>query len=51
MNGDSQINVSDIVFTVNIILGLSEYNMQVDLNGDGTVNVVDVVQLVNKILS
>ena len=51
MNVDGQINVSDIVVTVNITLGLSGYNSQADLNGDGTVNVVDVVQLVNLILS
>ena len=43
--------MENIILTVNIILGLSEYNMQADLNADGTVNIMDVVQLINLILS
>ena len=54
LNADSQINVSDIVMLVNIILGtLSPNECQVeygDLNADGNQNVSDIVMLVNLIL-
>ena len=45
------INVSDIVFLVNSILGSGLDAGCADMNGDGLTNVSDVVALVNIILS
>ena len=50
INGDSVVNVVDIVLLVNYIINGDEYNEQADLNGDGIMNVIDIVQLVNIIL-
>ena len=50
INGDSILNVADIVQIIQLILDL-EYNFYADLNSDGIINVVDVVQLVNLILN
>ena len=52
-NADSEINVLDVVLTVNLILCADcpdNYNECSDLNSDGTINVLDVVSLVNIIL-
>ena len=54
INGDSQLNVLDVVLGVNIILNLVEYTdeqlMLLDFNNDGSSNVLDIVQMVNTIL-
>ena len=50
VNGDEIINVLDIILTVNIILGLNEYDSAADVNGDAIINVLDIVSLVNIIL-
>tara|TARA_B100000579_G_scaffold357724_1_gene313803 strand:- start:1787 stop:4015 length:2229 start_codon:yes stop_codon:yes gene_type:complete len=54
MNGDSIINIQDIVLLVNIVLGeASPSDCQVDfgdLNSDGVFNILDVVSLVSIIL-
>ena len=53
VNGDSAVNVPDIVILVNYILSggasSSEYECG-DMNGDGVINVPDIVQIVNYIL-
>ena len=52
-NGDGQINVLDVVLTVNLILCADcpdNYNECSDLNNDQMINVLDVVSLVNIIL-
>ena len=52
-NADSQINVLDVVLTVNLILCADcpdNYNECSDINADGQINVLDVVSLVNIIL-
>ena len=49
INNDSNINVSDVVIAVNLVLN-SEYNYFADLNSDGLLNVSDIVILVNIIL-
>ncbi len=49
INADSNINIQDIVLSINIILS-GEYNEAADMNSDGMVNVLDIVQLVNIIL-
>ena len=51
MNIDSNLNVLDIVYIVEIILSGAVYNIIADLNFDGNINVIDVVQLVDLILS
>jgi hypothetical protein len=50
INGDSEINIQDIIITVNLILN-NEYNNQADLNSDSTVDILDIVQLVNIIIN
>ena len=52
-NGDAEINVLDVVLTVNLILCADcpdNYNECSDINGDEQINVLDVVSLVNIIL-
>ena len=50
INGDSTVNVQDIILTVNLVLS-SQYNSLADLNFDNTVDILDIVQLINIILS
>ncbi len=54
LNNDSEINVQDIVITVNIVIGLvnpTATQMQAgDLNSDGLIDVLDIVTLVNLII-
>ena len=50
VNEDGIINVLDIILTVNIILGTSDFSNNADVNSDGIVNVLDIVSLVNVIL-
>jgi hypothetical protein len=51
VNGDCQVNISDVTTLVNIILekGTDTFGMA-DVNGDGSVNISDVTSLVNLIL-
>tara|TARA_Y100000590_G_scaffold467718_1_gene647606 strand:+ start:653 stop:2338 length:1686 start_codon:yes stop_codon:yes gene_type:complete len=51
LNGDSVINIIDIVQLVNIVLVSDSYLVSGDLNFDNTLNIVDIVSLVNIILS
>ena len=51
VNGDGEIDISDVVKLVNIILGDgTEENSSADVNGDGEIDISDVVRLVNIIL-
>ena len=53
-NGDTKVNVSDIVEMVNYILGKPSSKFQFepsDVNGDGRVNVTDIVNVVNIIMA
>ena len=53
VNGDGVVNVSDITFLVDCILGNDNGNGvsgNADVNGDGFVSVTDVTELVNLIL-
>ena len=51
VNGDENVNVSDIATLVNMILGTDIINnITGDVNGDGRVNVSDVSALINLIL-
>ena len=50
-NGDSTINVLDVIIMVNMILGETEADLNTaDINGDGVINVSDIVLLINMIL-
>ena len=50
VNGDTLINVQDIVLVVNLVLA-SSFDSSADMNSDGLTNVLDVVQIVNLILN
>ena len=55
VNFDGEINITDVIGIVNIILGISipsnEQLYVADVNQDGIVNIVDVISLVNNILN
>jgi len=53
VNGDSQINILDLVQIANLVLEVStpEYECAADYNGDGQVNILDLVQIANYILN
>ena len=51
INGDTIVNVLDVVVLVNLVLNGSEYDENSDLNLDGILNVLDIVLLVNIILN
>ena len=50
VNGDTIVNVQDIILLVNLILNGSS-DLSGDVNSDSIVNVLDVIQIVNLILS
>ncbi|MDO4510988.1 MAG: phosphodiester glycosidase family protein [Bacteroidales bacterium] len=51
VNGDGEVNVSDVTALINRILGTASYPDAVcDINADGQVNVSDVTALINMIL-
>ena len=50
INGDSLVNIQDVILAVNLILS-NGYNNQADLNSDGLINILDVIQFVNIILN
>ena len=51
VNGDNNVDISDVVALVNIILnGNSDYQAEADVNNDGGIDISDVVALVNIIL-
>ena len=50
VNGDTLVNVQDVILLVNSILS-GQTNPSNDINNDGLVNILDVVQVTNIILS
>lgn len=48
VNGDGNIDISDIVAVINQIAQTAEY-ADADVNGDGTVDISDIVAIINKI--
>ena len=50
VNDDGDVNVLDVIQTVNIVLGLVEYDASADINSDGSVDITDVVSIINIIL-
>ena len=51
INQDGFINISDVVITINIALGILPFNQLADINSDGLINVQDIILLVNIILN
>ena len=49
LNGDLEINVSDIIILVNLILD-DDYNEYGDIDLSGELNIFDIIQLINIIL-
>jgi|GEM_PF-6643597 len=47
VNGDGEVNGTDLVALTNVILGKTEKKTEADVNGDGQVNGTDYVTLVN----
>ena len=51
VNVDGSIDILDIIFTVNIVLGQEEFSYAADINSDNIINIFDIVSLVNIVLS
>ena len=51
INSDQVVDVLDIISTVNIILGHSDFNQNADLNNDNTINIQDIILIINIILN
>ncbi len=50
-NGDSNIDILDVIIMVNMIFGSETPNYQVaDLNGDNDISILDVIILIGMIL-
>ena len=50
INGDSFVNIQDVILLVNSILS-NQTNPLGDINNDGSVNILDVIQVTNIILT
>ena len=50
VNDDSNINIQDVILSVNIVLGNLEFIEAADVNIDATVDVLDIILIVNMIL-
>ena len=50
LNGDGQLNVTDVTVLINMILGTEPMSAKADINGDGKVDVSDITALINLIL-
>ncbi len=50
LNGDSLVNIQDIILTVNYVLS-GDYSSSADLNSDGSISILDIVQLINIVLA
>lgn len=50
VNGDSVLNVLDVVIAVNMVLNIEQNIDCADMNSDGVINVLDIVLIVNLIL-
>ena len=50
VNGDSDLNILDIVIVANMIIQAEEYMTESDLNQDGSVNILDIIILASFII-
>ena len=51
VNGDTEVNISDVTALINLLLSHGEYNPAGDMNEDGELTITDVTKLINFILS
>ena len=51
INSDQVVDLLDIISTVNIILGHSDFNQNADLNNDNAINIQDIILIINIILN
>ena len=53
MDGDGELNVSDIIELINELLNNEQGidNPSADFNGDGEVNITDIIDLINFLLN
>ena len=51
VNADGIVNVIDIIFAVNMVLGIEESLNSADLNNDGEVNILDIIEIIFIILN
>ncbi len=51
LNGDSVIDILDVVLAVNIVLGQADANSAADMNNDGVINILDIIAIINIILA
>lgn len=49
VNGDEQVNISDVTELLNVLAGPEQYNVQADVNNDGVVSIADVTTLQSKL--
>ncbi len=49
-SGDAQINVIDIIYLINVIIGIEEEMLSCDINFDGNIDVLDIIELVNIVM-
>ncbi len=53
VNGDGNVNISDVTALINYLLSGNDSNIQpdnADMNSDGGINISDVTTLINKLL-
>ena len=51
VNGDGNVNISDVTALIDLLLSGGEISAGTDVNGDGQVNISDVTALINRLLS
>tara|TARA_Y100001970_G_C14218251_1_gene850972 strand:+ start:1715 stop:2200 length:486 start_codon:yes stop_codon:yes gene_type:complete len=51
VNGDTVLNIQDVILLVNMIINGETESESADLNTDGSINVLDIIELVNLILN
>ena len=51
INMDEVINILDVIFIINMILGSENENILADMNSDGDINIQDIILVINLILS
>ena len=51
VNGDGQVNITDVTVLINIVLTDSTPTAGADVNGDGNVNITDVTTLITMVMS
>ena len=51
VNQDGEINVSDVIIVVNMILGLIDVSLDADMNNDNIIDIIDVVMIIDVILN